>query len=121
MSNKHEIFSIAEAIKKTIVELDSYGDILENTAIAAAEAEAEYDKKKGIAMAELKNGRELLIGDEVVKNPSQSTIVGYANAVVWKEKLDMEIAKNRYRNSHKMCDILQTIMNGYQSIYKRLD
>ena len=101
--------------------LTKRGKLLKDYAIAWANAKKEHDKAYGITMAQLEAGAEFIVNGVTIKGKATTTIKKKVEAIIAEEYAEpLDLAKKQYDNLLHAIDILQSQLNGWQSINKHL-
>lgn len=109
-----EMQEIREDIKKTCAALFRDGK-------TKAETAGLYSKAVGIALVRLKNGVEMGIDGEMVKDPPATTSEKLAKAICFQEEVDMMVADSKYRSMTSNLQGLLARLNSLQSEYRYLE
>lgn len=115
-----ELMDIAKKIEKKINDLDAAVKELRNRAEDKANAQANYEKVLAITIIELKNGNPKEIDGNFIKDVPVTICEKIAKGLCWKEKLESDKAEAFYKNLITGIDVIQSQLNGYQSINRYL-
>ncbi len=116
-----EVVDVAQAIVGKIKDLAYARKQFMSLAEDKAKAISAYDKAVAIAIAKLRNGVTLTIDGESIAEPPATSLGKLAHGYCWEERLNMELATDKYRNAMKIAEVLMVEMNGYQSINRHID
>ena len=86
-----------------------------------AETIGQYDKKLAIVLIKLKNGEQLDLDGNTIKNPPATLAEKIAKGICWEERLQMELATAEYKGNISKMESVQAELNGLQSKNKWLD
>lgn len=115
-----DCLDVSKKINLKIVELESLKEVLTVLATDKATMEAQYEKEIALCIVGLKNGRTYFIGQEEIKDVPNAVLEKIARGICWGQKLAMDIAESKYKNTLKIIDITEAQLNGYQSINRYL-
>ena len=115
-----EILKVADEIQKKIAELEKAKNHLRERSEKKAETSAEYDKAMAISIMKLRNGVELDLEGEKIKDPPATIIEKIAKGICFKEKLEMEKADAEYKSLITYISTVESQLNGWQSINRYL-
>lgn len=115
-----DIITISKEIKHKIKQLDNANKELKARGEAKAKAIIEYEKALSLTLIQLRNGESFTLDNEIVKDPPTTVMEKIAKGIVYKEKLDMEMAEISYKSLITGIESLKTQLNAYQSILKYL-
>ncbi|MFQ5786727.1 MAG: hypothetical protein ACE5H1_01975 [Thermodesulfobacteriota bacterium] len=111
-----ETIKIAEQINYKISQLDNAKKALKSISEEKAVALAEYEKQLAKVVIQLKNGVEFDIDGESISNPPTTILEKIAKGICWQKSLNKDKTESAYKNLIKGIDILESQLNGYQSI-----
>jgi len=115
-----EILQIAQQIQSKITLLEKGRLLLSERADAKATTMGMYDKKLAVTIMKLKNGVEMTLEDETIKDPPTTIVDKIARGICYQEKIDMELATAQYKNATEGLSCIQAELNGLQSKNKYL-
>jgi hypothetical protein len=116
-----DVIKVASQIESKIRLLEKGRSELEPLAQKRAETLSEYDKQMAIAVLQLRNGKVVEIGGEMIKDPPVSIIERLAKGMCAEYAMEAELADAKYKLSVKKLDAVQAELNGWQSINRYLD
>jgi len=116
-----DVGTVSGQIQECIVLLDKGRAKLDEAATSVAIRRAEYDRDLAICLMKMRNGKAVTLEGEVIENPPASTSEKIAKGVVWESRLALEEAEAQYKVIVSKIDVIRAKLNGYQSIYRRLD
>jgi hypothetical protein len=116
-----EVYKVSEAIESKIKLLEKMRVEIRDRALQKAESAALYDKAMAITIIRLKNGEEMELDGQYIKNPIGTIIDKIARGICWKEKLECDKAEALYKSLISNIDSVMAEMNAYQSINRYLD
>lgn len=111
----------ADKIEEKIKLLEIGREKLLDSAKFKAETIGQYDKKLAIVLIKLKNGEQLSLDGNVIKDPPATLAVKIANGICWEECIQMELATAEYKVNISKMQAVEAELNGYQSANKWLD
>ena len=120
-SQNSEAMWVAEQIKICIKLLGKGEDVLDKAASERAVAIAEYDGILGVTLIKLRNGIPMTCRGESIKDPPASTSEKMAKGIVEDAKMKLELADAHFKVVMSKLDGIKAKLNGWQSIYRRLD
>lgn len=115
-----ELTAIAKKITQKIELLEKGRGELLVAAQEKATKIAQYDCQLAVTLIKLKNGHELTLQGQTVKNPPASTAEKIAKGICWQARLDMEQAAAEYQVLGGKMKSVEAELNGYQSINRYL-
>lgn len=115
-----EVIDVARQIEKRIELLAEARKLLAERASLKAVTIAEYDKALAITLIKLRNGIELELEGNKIKNFPATILEKVAKGFCWQERLAMEEASASYGVAASGMNSLQAELNGMQSIYRHL-
>lgn len=118
---KLEPIRVAENIENKIKALELGRDLLKERGPNKAQAIADYDKAMAKILIQLKNGVEMTLEGEIIKDPPASVMEKIAKGLCYKEKFAVELAEIEYKNAVVGMEALEAELNGWQSINRFLD
>ena len=116
-----EIVKISSQILDMNEQLFKMRSEIKNRALQKSKTIAEYDKALGKTMLSLRNGVEMSLDEETIKDPPTTIIEKISKAIVWKERLAMEEADLLYKSLITNIETVKAQLNGLQSINRHLD
>ena len=111
---------LKEQYPDMIAELEKAKNHLRERSEKKAETSAEYDKAMAISIMKLRNGVELDLEGEKIKDPPATIIEKIAKGICFKEKLEMEKADAEYKSLITYISTVESQLNGWQSINRYL-
>lgn len=115
------VIKVARRIEDCIQRLDKGENALKDAASARAVALAEYDGELGVTLIKLRNGVPMTCRGESIKDPPASTSDKIAKGICEDAKMKLELAEAHYKVVMSKMDGIKAKLNGWQSIYRRLD
>lgn len=116
-----ELCEISKEIIKKINQIEIIRAEIKERGIKKAVANSDYDKKIAITIIKLKNGAEMQLENEFIKNPPATIIDKIARGICWQEKLNMDKADSEYKSCISNLDAVQSQLNAYQSLNRYQD
>ena len=116
-----DVVSVAGRIESKVRDLETARGTLDTFAKAKAIAAGRYAQKLAIVILELKNGKELKLHDEPVKDPPATIMEKIAKGICANEQIAMDLAEAQYKVAVEKCDCIRAELNGWQSINRHLD
>lgn len=113
-----ELTEVSKKIEEKIKLLEMGRTTLKDKAEFKARTEAEYDKMLAITIIKLKNGEEVELEEQKIKDVQATLIEKIAKGVCWKEKLAMIQAEAEYKVVLSKMNCIQAELNGFQSIFR---
>ena len=117
----NEIIDISQQIQSKITILEKMRAEIRPRINEKAIASSEYDKKLAITLIKLKNGVEMELEGEKIRNPPASTCEKIARGICFQERLAMDQAEASYKSLISNIQSVMAEMNGAQSIFRYLD
>jgi len=115
-----DTINVANAIEDKIHELDKAKLLLKERGDHKAESSANYDKAIAVTLIGLKNGKSYTLDGVSIADPPASIMDKLSRGICWKEKLEMEKAEAGYKSLITGIEILESQLNGWQSINRHL-
>jgi hypothetical protein len=115
-----EIIEIQQRIHEKINQLEKGRPEIIKRARKRAETISEYEKELSLAIVKLKNGMITELHGLKIDNLPATLIEKVAKGVVYKEKLNMELADAEYKAAITGMQSLEAELNGYQSMNRYL-
>ena len=115
-----DMIKLATEIVRKIRELESARDELARLAQDVGPTEGAYRKELAVTTMKLKNGIKFTIDDTVVENPPATTTITIAHGICSANKVKALSSEIQWRSQMKICDMLQSELNGLQSVNKHL-
>jgi len=116
-----DLITISQEIQKKIKDLESKRAAIKKLSEDKARTIAAYRKALALTIAKLKNGVEIELEDQLIKNPPATVMLSLAHGICWKEKLEAVRSEAYYKALITSMEAVQNEMNGYQSINRYLD
>lgn len=116
-----EILQIAQAIQDKIDQLGVGLKKIDEAATKKATTLALCDKHLAVTILTLRNGKELELNGEKVKDPAISLIDKIAKGICYEYLLEAELADNMYKAITTKLNVIMAQLNGYQSIFRHLE
>lgn len=113
-----EINTIAQKIEERINLLSEGRKKLVELGENKAKASAHYEMTIAKTLMQLKNGVELKVGEETIKNPPASIMDKLARGICFQERMDADMAENAYKSAIVIMKTIESETNAYQSINK---
>lgn len=117
ISTKQKIEGRINKLQEAITRVEN-SDQIEDAIKKMSNAKGAYERAMAITMINLKNGVELELDGEKIKNPGATMTEKIARGICFQEKIDMELAEAELKGLMKKIDIVMAQLNGYQSINK---
>ena len=114
------IIEVAKRIQEKIILLEKGRGQIEIAGQEKATTSGNYDKALALALIRLKNGVMLDIEGEKIENPPASTAERIAKGICFQQKIDMEMAENKYKAIISKMQSVQAEVNALQSINRYL-
>ncbi len=115
-----DIIEIAKRMNHRINELNTKRKELEDLSIKKAQSLGNYEKVIALTIMKLRNGFEMELDGEKVKNPQTTVTEKIAKGICFQEKIDAELAESKYKLTIVSMEAIKAELNGYQSISKHL-
>ena len=115
-----DVLKIADEIQKKVALLEAGRKELKARGEAKANAIGDYRRTRAIVLMKLRNGVEMELDGERIKDPPTSIMESIARGICFQEKINEELATVQYKNATVGMEALQAELNGLQSIYKHL-
>lgn len=115
-----EVLQVSQEIEKRIGLLAEARKLLAERASIKAVTIAEYDKALALTIIKLRNGIELELEGNKIKNFPATVLEKVAKGFCWQERLAMEEASASYGVAVSGMDSIKAELNGMQSIYRHL-
>ncbi len=115
-----ELLKTSEEIRTKIDALEALKAELPGLSEEKAKTESDYEKAIAITIIRLINGGEFTLDEQKIKNPPNAMLDKIAKGICWQQKLNMDTADMKYRNTLKIVDITEAQLNGFQSINRHL-
>lgn len=115
-----EKIKVATEIEKKIAELELAKKHLSKRSEVKAETSANYDKAVALTIIKLRNGQTLELDGEKIVDPPATALDKIAKGICFKEKLEMDKAEAEYKSLITYIEVVQSQLNGWQSINKFL-
>lgn len=116
-----EVIQIAKQMEDKIKLLEVGRKALGERAKNRAEAIANYEKVLAITIIKLRNGVELELDSNKIKDPPTTIIEKISRGICWKESLEKDKTEAEYRNAIAGMKAIEAELNGFQSINRYLD
>lgn len=115
-----DTMKVSECIDGKIDELEQLKKELEAMPELVSSSAAEYEKKLAKTIIQLKNGVLFNLDGVDVSNPLTTITEKVARGICWKEAMDAQLNEIRFKNLNKKIDIVESQLNGFQSINRHL-
>ena len=116
-----DIQSVSDNIEAKIDQLDKVRLEIRKLTEDKAEVVGEYDKELAKIIIRLRNQESINVDGEEIRNPPATVMGQIAKGALWELAIKKDTAEAMYKNAIKVADILQSQLNGWQSIYRHLD
>jgi len=111
-----ELRKVTDSIEQCIADIKTGLKQLKPRAKRKAQTIARYEKELAKIIIRLRNGDEIELDNEWIKDPPVTVIEKIARGICFQEKLDMELADAEYKNAVAGLDAIKAELNGFQSI-----
>ena len=115
-----DVITIAMRMENYMDYLDEIGESLPKLSTEKALESGEYDKEIALTIIRLKNGVELELDGQKIKNPIGSITEKLAKGICWQKKIKMETAEASYKIALLNDIRQQSLLNACQSINRHL-
>ena len=116
-----ELIDIASQMRGKIEELEELRAGLQSASLAKAKAIAEYEKSIALTTLKLKNGVMRTWEGQKVDQLQATIIPTTAKGMCWSELYQKELAEANYKSILVQLEVIQTELNGLQSLFRHLD
>ena len=116
-----EIVQVAGEIMEKLKELEALRGKLSDASFSKAKAIAEYEKTIALTNLRLKNGVIKTWENQRVDSLPATIIPSTAKGICWSELYKKELAESEYKSLLTQIEVLQTVVNGLQSIFRNLN
>ena len=115
-----ELMQVSHKIEDSIIILQQMRSQLTMKAQDKSQAIAEYDKELAKTIIGLRNGESFEIEAYKVDSPPVTIMEKVSKGIIWKKKLEMDMAEAQYKNLLVKIEVQKTILVAWQSIFKNL-
>jgi len=115
-----EIHEVSKKIESKLGELTQLSSQLIHKAQDKAQCIADYDKALAKTIIALRNGDSFDIEAYKIQCPPTTIIEKVAKGIIWKKKLDMDMAESQYKILGTQIEIVKAQLNGLQTINRHL-
>jgi hypothetical protein len=116
-----ELIKIADEILKTKDELKKIRCVLKKRGLDYAKAKSDYRRKLAVTIIQLRNGKELELDGEKIKNPTATSTNEISRGICWQEKLKEEETLALVKAGYSNLKAVELQLSALQSVFKRLD
>ena len=116
-----EIKDVAINIEIKIKVLEKLITALKDRAELKAKTSAEYDKQMALAIVKIRNKAIKDYEGFPLDDLPANLLEKIAKGLCYQARLDMDIAENSYKSLITAIDTTQSILNGWQSIFRHLE
>lgn len=114
------IVEIANRIQNRIGLLQQLRAKIDIAASEKAITAANYDKELAITLIKLKNGVMMELDGNKIQDVPATTAEKISKGICFQQKMDMDMADNKYKAIIVKLETIQAELNGYQSINRYL-
>jgi translation elongation factor P/translation initiation factor 5A len=109
---------LSKLIEEKIELLEKGRAKLEQAGFEKAEQTSLYEKTLAKTIMRLKNGEELELEGEKIKEPPTTILEKIARGLCYQEKMNADLAETNYRSIIIKIQAIESELNAYQSLYK---
>jgi hypothetical protein len=120
VENKEQPLDISNSILEKIYELERLKKLYRQVLSETVESQSDYDKALALTIMRLRNGKEVELDGEKIKDPQAVLIERISRGICWKEKLEVEKASARIDGIKSNIQCVLAQLNGFQSINRNL-
>lgn len=114
MDIANQIERLLGEIRKSLPEINQRGDY-------KSQASAEYEKELAKKIIELRSGKEIEWEGKTFKDVPATLTEKIARGMLWREAMERDCAEVAYKAAIEGIKALETMLNGYQSLFRHLD
>lgn len=115
-----DVLNVANEIEAKIKLLDSAREALRKRVKAKIETAGSYEKLLAQTIIRARNGQPITIDQDTTTDIPVTILEKIAKGACWKEKMAMDEADALYRSILTQIEIIQSQLNGWQSINRYL-
>jgi len=119
-SKEQHVLGVAGDIEATAKEVRALRQRLSSVGKNAARAIVDYEKAMGVTLIKLRNGREMTVGNEIIKNPPVTTTEKIAKAICYDQNLTYQVMSHEYTALTANLKAAIAELSAYQTKYRHL-
>jgi len=113
-----DVITIAKKMAYCIEEIKKQRDTLTALSTDKATAKSKAERLEAVTLIKLKNGSEMEIDNQKIKNPPVTIMEKIVKGICWEERLHADKAEALYKATTVNIQSMSAELNGLQSINK---